>query len=73
MDMFLPSQDLNLIRDIETYLTIGEKCMLHKMISSTVNSWERGDETRTCPEVTIERSSAGSINSTRYELSKSTF
>ncbi|CAH0592402.1 unnamed protein product [Chrysodeixis includens] len=46
MDIFLPSQDL--IRVNET-LTISETCLLHRMLSSTVRRWERGDENVVCP------------------------
>ncbi|KAJ0182570.1 hypothetical protein K1T71_001939 [Dendrolimus kikuchii] len=47
MDLFLPSQDN--ILNVDEILTVGEKCMLHKIISSTVWQWERGDENVVCP------------------------
>lgn len=46
MDIFIPSQDL--IRVNET-LTVSETCLLHRMLSSTVRRWERGDENVVCP------------------------
>lgn len=46
MDLFLPSQ--NLI-DVDEVLTVDEKCLLHKMMSSAVRQWERGDENSVCP------------------------
>lgn len=46
MDLFLPSQ--NLI-DVDEILTLDEKCLLHKMLSSVVRQWERGDERSECP------------------------
>ncbi|XP_053612544.1 uncharacterized protein LOC128676451 [Plodia interpunctella] len=46
MDLFLPSQDLLTIDEI---LALDEKCMIHKMLSSTVRRWERGDENVVCP------------------------
>ncbi|XP_041975439.1 uncharacterized protein LOC121730463 [Aricia agestis] len=46
MNIFLPSQDLI---DIDEILTIEEKCLLHTMLSSTVQRWERGDESTVCP------------------------
>lgn len=46
MDIFLPSQDLIHIDDI---LPVGEKCLLHRMLSSAVRQWERGDENLVCP------------------------
>lgn len=46
MDIFLPSQ--NLI-NVDEYLPANEKCLLHKMLSSTVSHWERGDENIVCP------------------------
>nr|XP_021187332.2 uncharacterized protein LOC110374084 [Helicoverpa armigera] len=46
MDIFLPSQNLLQADEI---LPVGEKCLLHKMLSSTVRQWERGDESLVCP------------------------
>ncbi|XP_075971881.1 uncharacterized protein LOC142973766 [Anticarsia gemmatalis] len=46
MDIFLPSQDLI---TVDESLPIDEKCLLHRMISSTVRQWERGDENVVCP------------------------
>lgn len=33
----------------EQWLTAVEVCQLHRMLSATVEPWERGDEWRTCP------------------------
>lgn len=46
MDIFLPSQNLVQVDEI---LPIAEKCLMHKMLSSTVRQWERGDENLVCP------------------------
>ncbi|XP_013135275.1 PREDICTED: uncharacterized protein LOC106100794 [Papilio polytes] len=46
MDLFLPSQ--NLLESDES-LTLVERCLLHKILSSAVRPWERGDENVTCP------------------------
>ncbi|KAJ8735515.1 hypothetical protein PYW07_007135 [Mythimna separata] len=46
MDIFLPSQNLIQVDDI---LSVGEKCLLHRMLSSAVRQWERGDENLVCP------------------------
>ncbi|KAG6457705.1 hypothetical protein O3G_MSEX010456 [Manduca sexta] len=46
MDIFLPSQ--NLI-DVDDLFTLSEKCLMHRMLSSTVRQWERGDENIVCP------------------------
>lgn len=68
MDIFLPSQDLNLVDDIEASLSVGERCILHKMISSTVGYRERGDENVVCSEVIMPRQTPGANNYTRYKL-----
>ena len=34
-------------------LTSEEICMLHYMLSSTLDSWERGDESRTCQDTNV--------------------
>ncbi|CAH2102607.1 unnamed protein product [Euphydryas editha] len=47
MELFLPSQP-DLI-NVDESLNSVEKCLLHKMISSTVQPWERGDENIVCP------------------------
>lgn len=33
----------------ENHLTPSELCQLHRMVSSSVEPYERGDESRTCP------------------------
>lgn len=35
--------------EFERFLTPSELCQLHKMISSSMEPYERGDESRTCP------------------------
>nr|XP_037867185.1 uncharacterized protein LOC101741587 isoform X1 [Bombyx mori] len=52
MDLFLPSQNLV---DVDEILTVPEKCLLHRMLSSAVRLWERGDENVACP-LTSEQS-----------------
>ncbi|CAG4979028.1 unnamed protein product [Parnassius apollo] len=46
MDLFLPSQNL---LDMDESLSLIESCLLHKLLSSMVQPWERGDENLTCP------------------------
>ncbi|CAH2238202.1 uncharacterized protein LOC120630414 [Pararge aegeria] len=66
MEVFLPSQPD--ILNVDESLTLIEKCLLHKMLSSTVQPWERGDENEVCPlsaqrRQTMTRQSANRINS----------
>ncbi|KAM3967569.1 uncharacterized protein ACR2FA_010888 [Aphomia sociella] len=66
MDLFLPSQDL--ILNVDEILDLSEKCFMHKLLSTTVSRWERGDESITCPLLaeqrqTLATQSAGRINS----------
>ncbi|XP_013191318.2 uncharacterized protein LOC106135527 [Amyelois transitella] len=65
LDLFLPAQDLLTIDEI---LSLDEKCMLHKLLSSTVRRWERGDENVVCPlsvqmRDTMAAQSSGRIHS----------
>lgn len=46
MDLFLPTQNL---LEVDEILPMGEKCLLHRMMSLTVRQWERGDENIACP------------------------
>ncbi|KAI5640520.1 hypothetical protein NE865_07065 [Phthorimaea operculella] len=66
MDLFLPSQNL---LDVDAILSSEEKCLLHKMISSTVQQWERGDENIACP-VSVEQRQNMETNSTTRVLSR---
>ncbi|CAK1601953.1 unnamed protein product [Parnassius mnemosyne] len=52
MDLFLPSQNL---LDMDESLSLIESCLLHKLLSSMVQPWERGDENLTCPVSTEHR------------------
>lgn len=63
MEIFLPSQ--NLLQVNET-LTVGEGCFLHRMLSSTVQQWERGDENLVCPVTAEQRQSMVTQSSIRY-------
>ncbi|CAG4965035.1 unnamed protein product [Colias eurytheme] len=60
MDIFLPSQDLI---DADEFFSTEEKCLLHKIISSTVRPWERGDENIVCPLSIQQRQNIVSSNS----------
>ncbi|XP_026319841.1 uncharacterized protein LOC113230229 isoform X1 [Hyposmocoma kahamanoa] len=62
MEIFLPSQ--NLLQVNET-LTVGEGCFLHRMLSSTVQQWERGDENLVCPVTAEQRQSMVTQSSIR--------
>lgn len=46
MDIFLPSQNL---LEVDDMMLMSEKCLLHRMMSSSVRQWERGDEAIACP------------------------
>ncbi|KAG7310731.1 hypothetical protein JYU34_003539 [Plutella xylostella] len=50
MDLFIPGQN---VLEMDEILTAHEKCLLHRMLSSTVHRWERGDESTSCP-VSVE-------------------
>ncbi|XP_048489173.1 uncharacterized protein LOC105385944 [Plutella xylostella] len=50
MDLFIPGQN---VLEVDEILTTHEKCLLHRMMSSTVHRWERGDESTSCP-VSVE-------------------
>lgn len=63
MEIFLPSQ--NFLQVNET-LSVDERCLLHKMISSTVQRWERGDENVVCPITAEQRQSMVTQSSIRY-------
>ncbi|CAK1539938.1 unnamed protein product [Leptosia nina] len=62
MDLFLPSQDL-IVAD-ET-LSLEEKCLLHKVLSSSVRPWERGDENIVCPLSAERRQHMASTSASR--------
>ncbi|XP_050666240.1 uncharacterized protein LOC126966310 [Leptidea sinapis] len=66
MDIFLPSQDLI---DVDELLHLEEKCLLHTLISSTVQPWERGDENIVCP-LSAEQQQSISIESRTRLLSR---
>lgn len=70
MDLFLPSQ--NLI-DVDEVLTVDEKCLLHKMISSAVRQWERGDESTVCPVSAEQTQNMASASSSRLAHSSAFF
>lgn len=55
MELFLPSQSD--IINVDEGLNNIEKCLLHKMLSSTVRPWERGDESLVCPLTVQNRQS----------------
>lgn len=60
MDLFLPTQDLV---DVDEVLTLEEKCLMHRIISSSVRQWERGDESVVCPvsaEMTLNMDTSSS-------------
>ncbi|XP_068626464.1 uncharacterized protein [Battus philenor] len=62
MDLFLPSQNF---LEMDESLSIIEKCLLHKMLSSAVQPWERGDENLTCPLSAEQRQGMITQSSTR--------
>ncbi|XP_072936696.1 uncharacterized protein [Epargyreus clarus] len=63
MDVFIPSQDL---LNVDESLSMVEKCLLHKMMSSTVQPWERGDENVQCPLSIQQRQSMTQRNRRAY-------
>ncbi|XP_052757792.1 uncharacterized protein LOC113518327 isoform X2 [Galleria mellonella] len=62
MDLFLPTQELLTVDDI---LDLPEKCLMHKMLSTTVRRWERGDENIVCPLIAQQRQTMSTQSSTR--------
>lgn len=64
MDLFLPSQNLV---DVDEILTVPEKCLLHRMLSSAVRLWERGDENVACPLTSEQSQNMISQSNTRYD------
>ncbi|XP_013175932.1 PREDICTED: uncharacterized protein LOC106124033 [Papilio xuthus] len=62
MDLFLPSQNL---LEMDESLTLVERCLLHKLLSSTVQPWERGDENLTCPLSAQQRENMSTDSSGR--------
>lgn len=64
MELFLPSQPDLL--SVDESLTLVEKCLLHKMLSSSVRPWERGDESVVCPLSAKRRQTMTRQSSTRY-------
>ncbi|XP_063821116.1 uncharacterized protein LOC135071258 [Ostrinia nubilalis] len=62
MDLFLPTQNLLEVDDI---LSLSEKCLLHRMMSSSVRQWERGDENIACPLSAQQRQNMATQSSGR--------
>ncbi|RVE41787.1 hypothetical protein evm_013556 [Chilo suppressalis] len=65
MDLFLPTQ--NLLQANES-LSLTDTCLLHRIMSSTVRQWERGDENLVCPlsiqqRQTMATQSSGRVHS----------
>lgn len=54
MDLLLPSMNQ---LEVDDSLLLEEKCLLHRMISSSVQQWERGDENVVCPRSAEQRQS----------------
>ncbi|XP_077296504.1 uncharacterized protein LOC143918440 isoform X2 [Arctopsyche grandis] len=46
LDLLIPGENL---ANVYNGLSLHDICAIHMMISSTVDRWERGDETRICP------------------------
>ncbi|KAL4702962.1 hypothetical protein ACJJTC_008740 [Scirpophaga incertulas] len=62
IDLFLPTQNL---LDINGTLSVSELCQLHRMMSSSVRHWERGDENIVCPLSAEQRQNMATSSSGR--------
>lgn len=63
MEIFLPSQNL---LSVNQTLSVDERCLLHRMLSSSVEQWERGDENIVCPVSIEQRQTMVTQSSVRY-------
>ncbi|XP_059061798.1 uncharacterized protein LOC131854650 [Achroia grisella] len=62
MDLFLPTQEL---LNVDEILDLSEKCLMHKLLSTTVRRWERGDEGVVCPVIAEQRQTMVTQSSSR--------
>ncbi|CAH0766805.1 unnamed protein product [Diatraea saccharalis] len=62
MDLFLPTQNL---LQVNESLSLTDTCFLHRIMSSTVRQWERGDEGIVCPLSAQQRQNMATQSSGR--------